>query len=111
MVDLLKHERAELNIVREFWPRNPEEAKSGGRLIIRATNYGSSLDRFDTFYELLSQEAASFEPPIEIGRDDVEIVQYGGVRYKGTFGLETSIPDGHVVSDSYTRVARSELTK
>jgi hypothetical protein len=110
MTKLPKFERSEQQIVKEFVPRNPEDMRSAGKLIIRASNYGSSLDKFDGFFDTMAADALTFEPPIELDREDVEIVQYGGDRYKRTFGMEVSIPEGHVIPEEYRRLQSATLT-
>lgn len=107
---LPKFERSEQKIVKEFVPSNPEDVRSAGRLVIRASNYGAGLDKFDGFFDTLAADALTFEPPIEIDREDAEVVQYGGERYKRTFGLEVSIPEGHVIPEEYVRLRSPEPT-
>lgn len=110
MTKLTKHGGAEQQIIKEFVPHDPGHIRSAGRLIVRATNYGSHLDKFDGFFDTMAADALTFEPPIELDRGDVEIVQYGGERYKGTFGMEVSIPAGHVIPLEYTRQQAAEQT-
>lgn len=111
MVKLLKFERAEQQIIREFVPKDPSVALSAGRLIVRANNYGCSLKKFDELFHVMADDAATFEPPIELDREDVEVVHYGGERYSKTFGLEVNIPQGHIISPEYIRMAQTELTR
>ena len=110
MTKLTKHPRSELRLVREFAPVDPSDARSAGRLTMRATNYGSPLDRFDKFFDVMAADMLTFEPPIELDREDPEIVQYGGERIKRTFGLEVTIPAGHIVPDTYVRIQSPEKT-
>lgn len=110
MVKLPKFERAEQQIVREFVPIDRAISLSAGRMIVRANNYGSSLAKFDTLFDVMAADALTFEPPIELDREDVEIVHYGGKRYARTFGLEVTIPEGHVIPDEYARMRQVEFT-
>jgi hypothetical protein len=64
---------SEQQIIREFVPTDPERARSAGRVIVRASNYG-------------------------------------GISYKKTYGLEVSIPEGHVIPEEYARRAQVEYT-
>ena len=91
MVKLPKFEQSEKQIVKEFVPRDRSIALSTGRLIVRADNYGSSLAKFDELFEVMAADALTFEPPIELGREDVEVVHYAGDKYARTFGLEVTI--------------------
>ncbi len=110
MVKLPKHESPEQHLVKEFVPNDAAKERTAGRLIIRSTNYGSKLSKFDGLFNVMAADALTCEPPIELERDDVGIVQYGGARFKRTFGMEVSIPEGHVVPQEYTRVQEAEYT-
>ena len=110
MTKLPKYERSEQKIIKEFWPRNEELETTAGRLIVRATNYGSSLAKFDEFFDIMVADALTFVPPIELHREDVEIVHYAGDSYRHTFGMEVSISQGHVVPEEYTRISCTERT-
>ena len=68
---------------------------------IRTNTYSHSLD----FFERLWQEAYHDFPWLD--RSDVEVVHYGGIRYKHTFGIEFTAKD---VPDGYTKVKRLEDT-
>lgn len=109
IVTLPKIQSAEQKIVREFAPYDDSD-RSRGKLIIRADNYGSSLAKFDQLYGLMHEDALTFEPPLQLDRDSVEVVHYAGERYAHTFGLEVAIPEGHQVADSYTRISQIEKT-
>lgn len=110
MVKLAKYESSVQHIVKEFVPRDPEVERSAGRLIVRAENYASSLAKFDEFFKIMAADMLTFEPPIELDREDVEIVQYGGERYRHTFGMEVTIPEGHAVPENYSRLCMTEPT-
>ena len=101
---------SELHIVKEFARTPREDAGGPGRMIVRATNYGSHLDRFDKLFAIMAADAATCEPPIELDRNDAEVVHYGGERYAHTFGLEVQIPGGYIVPEDYTRIDRVEPT-
>jgi hypothetical protein len=105
---LPKYQRAKQSMVKEFWARDPENVRSTGRVIIRANNYGSSLAKFDELFDTLQQDMLQFEPPIALDREDVEIVKYGGYSYKNTFGIEVTIPEGHVLPEEYRRIPNTE---
>ena len=111
MVKLPKFEHVEQQIIKEFVPRDRSVALSAGQLVVRADNYGSSLTKFDELFEVMASDALTFEPPIELDREDVQVVHYGGERYAKTFGLEVTIPEGHVVLADYARMHRVELTR
>jgi hypothetical protein len=108
---LPKFERSQQKIVKEFVPHEQSVALSAGRLVVRAENYGSSLTKFDELFDVMAADALTFEPPIELDREDVEVVHYAGERYSGTFGLEVSIPEGHTIPADYTRTQQLELTR
>ena len=108
---LSKFERAEQQIVREFVPRDRDDVLSAGRVVVRANNYGSSLAKFDELFDVMAADMLTFQPPIELDREDVEVKHYAGERYSGTFGLEVSIPGGHVVPTEYVRTLEAELTR
>ena len=109
MVKLAKFERPEQHIVREFVPRDRTVALSSGRVVVRAENYGSSLAKFDELFDVMASDALTFEPPIELDRADVEVVHYGGERYAKTFGLEVTIPEGHIIPTEYMRMDQTEF--
>ena len=111
MVKLPKFEHSEQQIVKEFVPIDRSVALSTGRLVVRANNYGSSLAKFDELFDVMAADALTFEPPIELDREDVEVVHYGGERYAKTFGLEVTIPEGHVIPADYMRIQQTELTR
>jgi hypothetical protein len=111
MVKLAKFESREQQIVKEFVPKDHDIALSAGRIIVRANNYGSSLAKFDELFDVMAADALAFEPPIELDRDDVQVTHYAGERYAGTFGLEATILEGHIVSGEYSRMHQVELTK
>lgn len=110
MVKLPKHKSSEQLIIREFAPGDRDTALRAGRIIVRADNYGSSLAKFDELFDIMSTDMLTFQPPIELDREDVEVVHYAGRRYAHTFGLEVSIPEGHVVPAEYVRVPTVEST-
>ena len=53
---LPKDQRTKQEIIKEFWRSDPEDPRSMGRVIIRATNYGSSLDKFDELFGVLQAD-------------------------------------------------------
>ncbi|HEY1644877.1 MAG TPA: hypothetical protein VGF75_00640 [Candidatus Saccharimonadales bacterium] len=111
MVKLPKFVHSEQQIVKEFVPRDRTVALSAGRLVVRADNYGSSLAKFDELFGVMATDALTFKPPIELDREDVEVVRYGGESYAGTSGIEVIIPEGHVIPADYIRMQQTELTR
>jgi len=111
MVKLPKHERAQQTIIKEFAPLDYNVGLSAGRLVVRASNYGSDLAKFDELFDVMAADGLTFEPPIELDREDVEVVHYGGTRYANTFGLEISIPEGHVIPNAYVRIEKPEMIR
>lgn len=99
-----------LNIIKEFWPRYPDSVTSAGWLIVGATNFGSELGRFDTFYDVIAEDAAASVPPLPVNRSAASVIHFGSGAYEHTFGLQVRVPEGHVVPDTYTRVNNPEFT-
>ncbi len=110
MVKLPKFNSSEQKIIKEFVPSDYDAALSAGRIIVRADNYGSTLAKFDQLFDIMAADMLTYEPPIELDREDVEVVHYGGRHYARTFGLEVPIPEGHVVPAEYVRMSTIELT-
>lgn len=102
------HETAKPVIIKEFAPRDKEAALSAGRLIVRETSYGSSMDKLMRFTDILIADAAAFEPPLTLTPADVEVVEYAGERYARTFGVEANVPEGHRVAADYSRLQHVE---
>lgn len=69
-----------MQIIKEFRPATDD----GGSAIavIRSNTYGSSLEKFQRFFEIAKETFPKLEPR------DIKITQYGGERYKRTFGIE-----------------------
>ncbi len=79
-----------------------EYAKSAKRCIIRTDCHGSKLSFFDELWVVAKSDFP------ELTREEVDVVHYGGKRYKGTFGIEfkfTGTPP-----NDYVHVEQVELT-
>lgn len=109
-VTIRKNESSPQKIIREFCPYLGPSTSIGyaGRLIVRAENYGNRLSKFDELFAVMAADALQFEPPLQLDREDVEVVHYAGSMYKRTFGLEVNIPKGVIVSNKYTQVSQQE---
>lgn len=70
------------------------------KCVIRNNTYGSSLELLNSLF----QKAKEDFPKLE--ENEVNVVQYGGQRYKGTFGIEFDAPDK--VPDSYQNIQNLE---
>jgi hypothetical protein len=103
MAELSTHEAAPLEIIKEFIPQSGALEQAAGRLIVRAARYGGRLIVLDELFATMEADVLRCDPPIELQRSDVEVVQYGGDRYAHTFGLEAPIPEGHRIPPDYTR--------
>ncbi len=108
---LPKYESSLITPIKEFAPLDMSDPCSAGSVIVRFANYGSGLDMFDRSFTAMQADMATFEPPIELDREDTKVVQYDGECYRGTFGLEVAIPAGHVVPEQYRRVDQLELKR
>ncbi len=97
-------------LVKEFVPREPDAEMSSGRLAVRSYQATCTPALVDGLFTAMQADAATFEPPITLERSDVEIVKYGGDTHRGTFGAEVTIPAGHIIPDTYTRIAATEKT-
>ena len=91
-------ESAELNIVhqgviREFVPYDPERALSAGKLVVRANNSSRGLSNLDRLFDVLQADALMIEPPIEVSRKDVQVVQFGesALLHGRSYGLELNL--------------------
>ena len=73
------HLRIGLIMIREYHEQT-------NRAIIRNNNYSSSIESILSLYEEALKDFDSLKP------GDVEIVHYGGIYYKGTFGIEFHAP-------------------
>lgn len=109
MAEIEKIEHPKQQVIKEFVPGDRSVALSTGLLVVRANNYGRSLAKLEELFQIMVADALTFEPPIELGREDVDVTRYGGDRYAKTFGLEVTIPEGHVIPDEYTRVDHPKL--
>jgi hypothetical protein len=90
-------------------PNNPDSGemwKDAAIAVVRENSYGSSLVKFDRFFDALKETFPSAT------RDTVKVVQYGGDRIKGTFGLEWEVfYDVYKAPDGWTAINELELTK
>ncbi len=96
-------------IHKEFMPRRDKQGDTHGGIInIWTDNHRKNLDKLDGLFDILAQDALQFEPPLQLTRDMVNVVIFGGLHKKGVLGLEMRVPGGHKVSDSYNRVHHLE---
>jgi hypothetical protein len=73
--------------------------------VIRTNSYGSQL----SFIRHLAAIAIAEFPTLT--EDQVEIVRYGGQRYKGTFGIEFTCPvDYTIVPIGWREISQLEYT-
>ena len=63
--------------------------------VIRTDTYGSSLEFFIDLYNVAKEDFP------KLSEKDVQIVQYGGRHYRGTFGIEFCMSEGTKIPDSY----------
>jgi len=73
-------------------------------VVLRTDTYEKGLSHFD---RLFAQAEKGF-PTLE--RSDVRVVQYGGERYKGTFGIEFDLPQGAKIPRGYSELQELEYT-
>ncbi len=74
------------------------------RFIIRTNTYSNSLFYFNTLFEEAKKDFPDIKP------DDVEIIHYGGRRYKGTFGIEWSESITIKRPKEYREISNTEYT-
>ena len=73
--------------------------------IIRFNHYGSGLD-------VINQAAAIAKKDFPCLTDEkIKVVQYGGDRYRGTFGIEFNLPDMEIAPEGYRIIDKLELQK
>lgn len=72
--------------------------------VIRTDNYGSTLQKFLDFLKEAQKDFPQLTPAT------VEIVHFGGERYKHTFGLEFKVPTGASVPNTYSPINQLEFT-
>lgn len=73
------------------------------RCVLRSDGYLSNLTYFATLYESALEDFPNLKP------NAVEVVHFGGDRYRGTFGIQFSWLEGEVPGH-YSRMERLELT-
>jgi len=93
-----------LNIIKEVWKdRRPEFKKD--RIIIRTLCYGSSIGYIN---QLVEQAKKDFRG---VDVDSIEIVQYGGRHYAGTYGIEFDVEPDTFMLIGYREVPTTEYKK
>lgn len=91
-------------IIKEVWKDRRLEFQKD-HVILRSLYYGSSVGHINKFIE----EAKKDFPGIDV--DKIEIIQYGGRHYAGTFGIEFQVkPDSNPL-EGYREVSTTELKK
>ncbi len=77
--------------------------KSTTVIIIRSDCYCSSYEHVEMLRDELRKD---FDSPIQ--NSSIKIVIYGGRRYKGTLGIEATLPHLREIPDKYIRVKSLE---
>lgn len=85
-----KNSMARDGIIREF-------AEVSQRVIIRSNRYGSTLSYFNELLTVAEADFGTLDPT------QVEVVHYGGDRYKRTFGLEFNVAKDTFIPEHYGR--------
>ena len=85
-----KNSTAQDGIIREF-------AEVSQRVIIRSNRYGSTLSYFNELLTVAEADFGTLDPT------QVEVVYYGGDRYKRTFGLEFNVAKDTFIPEHYGR--------
>ena len=73
-------------------------------VVLRTNTSAKGLNHFD---KLFAQAKKDF-PTLE--RSDVRVVQFGGDRYKRTFGIEFDLPEGAKIPKGYSELKELEYT-
>jgi len=73
-------------------------------VVLRTDTYVSLLTHFD---KLFAQAKKDF-PTLE--RDAIRIVQFGGERYRYTFGIEFNLPESAKIPKGYSELKKLEYT-
>lgn len=81
-----------------------ELAEHGNVGIVRSELYSKRVSHILT----LVAEAKKDFP--SLSDDDMEVVYYGGDRYKRTYGVEFNVPNGENIPDTYKRIHQLEFT-
>lgn len=79
------------------------ELRDGYRFILREDNYDKRLSKFQNLFEVAWYDFPNLKP------DQVEIVQYGGERYKRTMGIEFTV-QVDTIPEGYEKRPQVELT-
>lgn len=87
-----------MTIIKEF-----VRTTTGVIIILRTRTYGSSLQYLNGLYRVALR---SF-PGIE--QQNVNVIQYGGERYKRTFGIEFFVPPGTEIPADYEERDNAEV--
>lgn len=84
-------------IIKEFCQGTIEKI----HVVIRESNYGSQLDKFDRLFEVATQDFPN------LNRSDVKVVHYGGRHYAKTFWIEF---EAEKAPDDYREISQLEYT-
>lgn len=76
--------------------------RCGHHHVIRSNHYGHRLSFFEELFAAARVDIPTLAP------DDVEVVQFGGIRYKRTWGIRFTHTPGHPAY-SETRELECEL--
>ena len=85
-----------VTFIKEYTP-----TKNGYRFVIRRRDYGSNMRHL---LELYDQARADFA---DISTDQLDVVHYGGQRFKHTYGLEFNSTDEP--PEGYERIEQLEM--
>lgn len=79
-----------------------QECTADGYCVIREDNYSNSVGKILRLLALAQADFPTLKP------DHINVVRYGGTRYKGTIGLEFIAPA--TIPTHYRRIPELELT-
>lgn len=106
-----------MSTLTEAQPARPRAAIELIRERVQGPTYHTCVIRSDTYANsaahitrMISEALADF-PGLTL--DDIEVVQFGGQRYKRTMGIEFRVHDADLVAGStsvYTRIPGLEFT-
>ena len=83
--------------------KDREERQVGCIGIIRLNHYGS---QFNWLLEIVNEAKKDFP---HLKDEDIKVVHYGGIYYKGTFGVEFHLPDSTTLPKDYSEIHEIEF--
>lgn len=84
-----------MKVIKEYCP-------AARRCVIRMNTYGSSKAFFDNLFGIAKEDFPALKD------SEIEVVQFGGIRYKRTFGIEFSVVAEVPVPDEYQEIRELE---